>query len=167
MGNQVKSAAKFFAVFMGTLPAAALAGEVILGFGMDDVVGHRDSPATAYGVEYRSEPKWQFFGLNISVGSAIETDEDGDFWIGAGFAQSFDLTSKLRFEISLMPGFYKQAEGGTFMGHDLEFRTQIALSYDLGGDTRIGVAIEHKSNANIGSFNQGVETAFFTLGSDL
>ncbi len=163
----MRFAAKTFAAFIGLLPAAALAGEVILGYGMDDVVGHRNTPAAAYAIEYRNSPKWNFFGFDIAAGGALETDSDADFWIGAGFVQTFDLTSRIRLEISLMPGFYRQAPGGTYMGYGLEFRTQVGLSYDLGGDNRIGVAIEHKSNASLGSFNQGVETAFFTLGRKL
>ena len=59
---------------------------------------------------------------------------------------------------------------GRDLGHELEFRSSIELSYRFDDRTRLGLSFYHLSNANIGDFNPGTEVLSIVysipLGSD-
>ncbi|SDQ73168.1 acyloxyacyl hydrolase [Pseudovibrio sp. Tun.PSC04-5.I4] len=143
---------------------SASAGEVLIGLGYDDAVRGR-SASIAAEIEVRSEPVWTYGSFGVRGGAAVEVDADADFWAGAGIIATYDLTQDLRLEGSFMPGYYAASDDGTNLGHKLEFRSQAAISYQIMEGKRVGLAFEHKSNANIGTKNPGIETAFVTLSS--
>ena len=49
------------------------------------------------------------------------------------------------------------AGDGKKLGHDIEFRTTIEISYELNNKNRIGLSFGHISNAGLGDNNPGVE----------
>lgn len=155
---------KAIALFAIMAASQSYAGEVIVGVGADDVV-HSESSTVAAQLEVRSEPVWMRGAFAVRAGGALEIDGDADIWGGLGIVATYDLTENLRLEGSFMPGFYSETDDGTDLGHSLEFRSQAAVSYQFMQGKRLGVAFEHKSNANIGDKNPGIETAFVTLSS--
>lgn len=50
--------------------------------------------------------------------------------------------------------------GGQKLGHTVEFRTGIEITYRLDDDSRIGVLFHHMSNASLGDKNPGSESLF-------
>ena len=53
-------------------------------------------------------------------------------------------------------GAYDEGDGKD-LGHTIEFRSSIEVSYELKNKNRIGLSLSHISNANIGDKNPGVE----------
>ena len=53
-------------------------------------------------------------------------------------------------------GYYAEG-GGTDLGHEIEFRSQIEVAYRFDDRSRLGLAFSHISNASIGDTNPGVE----------
>ncbi len=64
--------------------------------------------------------------------------------------------NKLIFTPSLGAGYYNDGSGKK-LGHEIEFRTSLEISYSLKNNNRIGISLSHISNANIGDKNPGVE----------
>ena len=81
------------------------------------------------------------------AGFYIEEDLDEIF---GGDKNLFNFTPSFAF------GYYDDGEGKK-LGHNLEFRTTIEISYNLKNNNRIGFSLGHISNANIGDKNPGVE----------
>jgi hypothetical protein len=105
--------------------------------------------------------------FDFGLGAAFEIDTDGDLWGGGGFAAALPLGDHFRPSASLMAGGYAVGDGGDEPGSGIEFRTRLGLSRQLRGRWRLGLAVEHKSNAGIGNINPGVETLFVTVGRRL
>ena len=53
-------------------------------------------------------------------------------------------------------GYFDEGSGKK-LGHNIEFRTSLEVSYELENNNRIGLSISHISNANIGDKNPGAE----------
>lgn len=150
------------ALFATAAAASASAGELVFGVGGDDVL--RDDVAGAFGVEIRSDPFFDLGPLELGAGAAFEIDGDGDAWGGAGFVAFINFgDSGWRLEGSEMVGAYHNG-GGNDLGHGLEFRSQIGISYLVTDRMRVGAAFNHKSNAGLSDRNPGVETLFGTIG---
>ena len=58
-------------------------------------------------------------------------------------------------------GYYDDGSGKE-LGHEIQFRTNLEISYVLKNDNRIGISFSHISNANIGDKNPGVEVISFS-----
>ena len=52
---------------------------------------------------------------------------------------------------------------GPNLGHDLEFRSGIELGYQARNGWRYGISYDHRSNADIASYNPGLETLQFRV----
>ena len=46
---------------------------------------------------------------------------------------------------------------GKDLGHEIEFRSTLEISYQLKNKNRIGLSVGHLSNAGIGDINPGTE----------
>tara|TARA_B100000945_G_scaffold138199_1_gene110443 strand:+ start:485 stop:1015 length:531 start_codon:yes stop_codon:yes gene_type:complete len=58
-------------------------------------------------------------------------------------------------------GYYDDGSGKE-LGNEIQFRTNLEISYVLKNDNRIGLSFSHISNANIGDKNPGVEVISFS-----
>ena len=74
------------------------------------------------------------------------------------------LSSSLILTPSLAVGHYHQGKGKD-LGHLIEFRSSIELSYQLKNQSRIGALFCHLSNASLRVHNPGTECfmLFFAL----
>jgi hypothetical protein len=153
-----------------TLAAVLAAGpatafEIVAGVGYDDLRDLGDGGVGAALVEARTDPLLALGPVGLALGGAGEVDLDGDLWGGAGPVLLWSpWGAGLRLEGSVMAGGYAEGDDGTDLGAALIFRSQIGASYPLGARTRLGVALNHKSNAGLEDENPGVETVFVTLG---
>jgi lipid A 3-O-deacylase len=106
------------------------------------------------GAEYRFDPV--AYGFRPTLGMSLNTD--GGFYGYGGFNWDIALIDNQLFIIpNFMVGGYSQGDSKD-LGHGLEFRSGIEMSYQLPNAHRIGVAINHTSNASLGDKNPGVET---------
>ena len=108
--------------------------------------------ATEFRVEYRSDKAVSmfkpFFGM---MGT-----NDSTFYGYGGFL--LDLFYGRRFVVtpSLAAGYYAKGDGKD-LGHELEFRSSVEMSYRFDDRSRIGLSFYHLSNASISSKNPGTE----------
>lgn len=107
-----------------------------------------------FGADYRF--KDQFNGLRPTVGLFATTD--GALYAYGGAYWDLPLnTAPFVITPGLAVGGYHSGSDKD-LGHGIEFRSTLEISYEMNGGDRLGVAISHLSNASIGDSNPGVET---------
>lgn len=135
-------------------PVPALANDpdfLSVAIGAFDLVQDNDK-ATEFRAEYRSDKKiWIFKPF---IGAMGTTDSAfygyGGLLVDVYFGRRWVLTP------NFAAGYYSKGDG-LDLGHELEFRSSIELSYRFDNRTRLGVSFYHMSNASIGSDNPGTE----------
>lgn len=119
--------------------------------GAFDLVQDHDQ-AAEFRAEYRSDKK--IWIVKPFIGVMGTTDSTfygyGGFLVDVFFGKRWVLTP------SLAAGYYDKGKG-LDLGHELEFRSSIELSYRFDNRTRLGVSFYHLSNASIGTDNPGTE----------
>lgn len=139
---------------MLTAPVPAAADDpdfLTFAVGAFDLVQDHDQ-AAEFRAEYRSDKKiWIFKPF---IGAMGTTDSAfygyGGFLVDVFFGRRWVLTP------SLAAGYYSKGNG-LDLGHEVEFRSSIELSYRFDDRTRLGLSFYHLSNASIGSDNPGAE----------
>tara|TARA_B100000941_G_C28343018_1_gene467731 strand:+ start:161 stop:661 length:501 start_codon:yes stop_codon:yes gene_type:complete len=63
---------------------------------------------------------------------------------------------------SFAPGYYNKGDGKD-LGHGLEFKSEVQLSFDLGDTTNFGMSYNHVSNASLGDKNPGANSYTFNF----
>lgn len=79
-----------------------------------------------------------------------------------GFLLDVYLGDRFVVTPSFAPGLYSAGRGKD-LGFPVEFRSQLEVSYRFSSGTRIGVGMNHISNAKLGHINPGIESVSFTL----
>ena len=88
----------------------------------------------------------------------VSATTDGELWAGIGEAYTINLFRERSFiQFHTMIGLYDQGSG-VDLGGPIEFRSGIELGYRTPGGVRIGLSVDHRSNAGIYSLNPGLET---------
>ena len=146
-------------------------GTSVFGVGIYDIKfdGSEKNQALDFRYEYRSAEslidigpeKDNFFFLKPFFGIEYTNDSASYFLSGIYFEDNlgelFEGTkSKYFFTPSIGAGIYNDGSGKK-LGNNLQFRTQLELSYELTNKKRIGISFSHISNANLGDKNPGVE----------
>ena len=95
----------------------------------------------------------------------VSITDTNDFWIGAGQLYFTHLgQTDFYTELHAMTGLYVQGDGKD-LGGLLEFRSGIELGYEMTSGWRLGVSLDHRSNAELGPINPGLETLQFRVSS--
>jgi hypothetical protein len=142
-----------------TLCAPAAGFELALSAGVDDL---RGGPQAAAGLELRGPPLWRPAAMEIGLAAAAEADRD--VWTGAGPILFAPLGPRWRLEASVMLGVYFASRRGSDLGTDFPvFRSQLGASRAFAGAWRLGLSVNHKSNASTARRNPGVETVLVSL----
>ena len=94
--------------------------------------------------------------LKPFVGFMMNGDDGKYFY--SGLRKNYTISSKWIFTPSFAAGYYDR-DSSKDLGHNIEFRSQIEFSRDIGNQNRIGFNLNHISNASIGDTNPGVESA--------
>lgn len=126
-------------------------GEVRFTVGATGVLDdQRDAMAR---IEYHFDKK---LILDITPFLTTGVATDGSSYIGGGLAYRRDLGKEWRVTLASGPGYYDR-NGGTVLGHKLEFISYIELAREVYPGFWMGVNVGHISNAGFGKVNPGRE----------
>lgn len=93
----------------------------------------------------------------------VSISEHGEMWAGFGHVYDIDTPiSALDIQLHAMTGLYEKGQG-TDLGGPIEFRSGIEVAYTFDNDWRLGAGWDHRSNLDIYSKNQGMESGFLRL----
>lgn len=159
--HKIKYSAIALVVAFSALTPAAQAEDkkdYITGYiGYFDVIG-ADNSAAQFGVEYRARPLQ--YGIRPTIG--INATNDSSVYAYAGINWDVPVVDNQLYLIpSFVAGAYKNGDGKD-LGGALEFRSGIELAYEFPNAHRLGLALNHISNASLYRKNPGSETAMVT-----
>jgi lipid A 3-O-deacylase len=142
---------------------AARAGDpsfLTIGLGYYDINDNED--AAEFRLEYRGQKMlWALkpvFGLMTTTDAAV-------YGYG-GIAMDIFFGRRWVITPSFAAGAYHDG-GGKDLGHTIEFRSALDISYRMDNRARLGVSFYHLSNASIGDNNPGTEVLSFSYGIPL
>lgn len=125
--------------------------------GQFDINDTKDS--AEYRIEYLKGSISKLSPGNLSLkpfyGAMINGDDGKYFY--SGLRKDIILSNKTYLTPSFAVGYYDQGKSKD-LGYDLEFRSQLEISYKLESMNRIAISINHISNASLGEQNPGVES---------
>ena len=124
---------------------------LVFGAGYFDING-QDDEAADFRLEYRHGEKFWIF----KPWAGIEVTSDGAFYGAVGVLIDIDIGERVVLTPSFGAGYYEEGSGKDLC-YEIEFRSQIELSYRLDNRARLGLAFSHISNASLGDDNPGVE----------
>ena len=118
--------------------------------------------ALLFGFQHQNESleRDTFLG-NISPITGGFITENSSAYVYTGIEWNIDMGS-LEFTPSFAPGLYHKGDGKD-LGHVLEFKTEVQLSYSSSEDTSFGVSYNHVSNASLGDKNPGANSYMFNF----
>ena len=88
--------------------------------------------------------------------------ENSATYIYTGVEWNYALSDKLKFTPSFAPGIYNEGDGKD-LGHILEFKTEVQVSYSFSESTYLGMSYNHISNESLGDKNPGANSYMFNL----
>ena len=139
----------------GLLSTQLYAGEGALTMALGEFnIGQSGSTAMAQ-LEYRFAPDW--YGFRPQAGLFVTKDSASYWYVGAGYP--YAINDNWTVTPSISAGYYNNGADKD-MGCDVEFYSQLLLEYRLHNGASVGLGIGHISNAGIGDFNPGAETAY-------
>lgn len=112
-----------------------------------------DDSAVQVGVEYRYEDI--YYGLRPGIGVNV-TDDEAVYGY-AGLFWDIYLSDSWVFTPNMVAGAFTHGDGKD-LGHGIQFRSGLELSYEFPRQNRLGLAFNHISNASLGDANPGAET---------
>ena len=118
--------------------------------------------ATLVGFQHQNvNLKRDTFLGNVSPITGGFITENSAAYIYTGIEWNFDMGG-LIFTPSFAPGLYHEGNGKD-LGHILEFKSEVQLSYATSDRTSIGVSYNHVSNASLGDKNPGANSYMFNF----
>ena len=121
-----------------------------VGAGYYDVNDEWD--ATEFHVEYiAGRNPYEFAPFLGLMGTS-----DSAAYVYAGLRMDIPLGKRFYFTPAFAPGLYHDGDGKD-LGHTVEFRSAVELSYRLKNQARVGVSVYHLSNASLSDSNEGTE----------
>ena len=101
-----------------------------------------------------------FLGNVSPITGGFITDNSAAY-IYTGVEWNVDMGG-LMFTPSFAPGLYHEGNGKD-LGHVLEFKSEVQLSYSVSDNTSFGVSYNHVSNASLGDKNPGANSYMFNF----
>ena len=98
---------------------------------------------------------------NISPITGGFMTENSAAYIYTGFEWNIDMGA-LTFTPSFAPGLYHEGDGKD-LGHVLEFKSEVQVSFDLSQSSKLGFSYNHVSNASLGDKNPGANSYMFNF----
>ena len=118
--------------------------------------------ATIFGFQHQNENLFRdsFLGtISPITGAMITADNAGYIYTGV---QAQYKIGNINFTPSFAPGLYNQGDGKD-LGHVVEFKSEVQLSFDLFSDSELGFSYNHISNASLGKKNPGANNYMFNF----
>ena len=97
--------------------------------------------------------------LSPITGLMITADNAGFIYTGV---QAQYKVGNLNFTPSFAPGLYHEGNGKD-LGHVLEFKSELQVSFDLSQNSELGFSYNHISNASLGDKNPGANSYMFNF----
>ena len=129
--------------------------------GMFDFSDHGKKSALL-GLQHQNENlnRDTFLGnLSPITGVLITSDNAGYVYTGVQAQYKIGI---LNITPSFTPGLYHEGDGKD-LGHMLEFKSEVQLSFDLSKNTELGFSYNHLSNASLGDKNPGANSYMFNF----
>ena len=110
-----------------------------------------------FGIQHINENLYResFLGTLQPVTGAFITADNASY-IYTGF-QIPNKSGALPFTPSFTPGLYSEGDGKD-LGHVIEFKTEIQITYEISSNSEIGMSYNHISNASLGDKNPGANS---------
>ena len=86
---------------------------------------------------------------------------DSASYLYTGIQAEYDL-GKLNITPSFTPGLYNEGDGKD-LGHLVEFKSELQLSFDISDSSELGFSYNHLSNASLGEKNPGADSYMFNF----
>ena len=118
--------------------------------------------STLIGFQHQNENlnRDTFLGnLSPITGVLITSDNAGYVYTGVQAQYKIGI---LNITPSFTPGLYHEGDGKD-LGHMLEFKSEVQLSFDLSKNTELGFSYNHLSNASLGDKNPGANSYMFNF----
>ena len=97
--------------------------------------------------------------INPVIGGFITAESASMFY--GGFETNIGADS-IYLNLSSSAGIYSNGDGKD-LGHLVEFKTELQLSFDLFKDSELGFSYNHLSNADLGDKNPGANSYMFNF----
>ena len=146
-----------FLLLFNTVQASENKNYLSFSLGQFDINDSKDS--VEYRIEYLSGDTSSLLPSNLSLKPlyGIMVNRDDGMYIYSGLRKDINVRDSIFFTPSFAMGYYDQ-ENSKDLGYDLEFRTQLELSYQFENMNRVALSLNHISNASLGEENPGVES---------
>tara|TARA_Y100000591_G_scaffold319816_1_gene332340 strand:+ start:944 stop:1456 length:513 start_codon:yes stop_codon:yes gene_type:complete len=99
---------------------------------------------------------------NISPITGGFITENSAAYIYTGIEWNMDMGSGMMFTPSFAPGLYHEGDGKD-LGHVLEFKSEVQLSYATSDLSNFAISYNHVSNASLGDKNPGANSYMFNF----
>jgi hypothetical protein len=118
--------------------------------------------ASLLGVQHQNEELYRksFLGKLSPITGAFLTKKNA-FYLYTGVQAEYEL-GFLTITPSFAPGYYNEGSGKD-LGHPLEFKSEVQMSFDLGDSSQMGMSYNHISNASFGTKNPGANSYMFNF----
>ena len=118
--------------------------------------------ATLVGVQHQNESlkRKSFLGTLSPITGLIITENNAQYFY-TGIQAQYKI-GKLNVVPSFAPGLYGKGDGKD-LGHVVEFKSEVQLSFDLFSDSELGFSYNHISNASLGKKNPGANNYMFNF----
>ena len=118
--------------------------------------------STLIGFQHQNEDlnRDTFLGNLSPITGALVT-ADSAAYIYTGIQAQYKL-GRINFIPSFAPGLYSKGDGKD-LGHILEFKSELQLSFNSSQNTMLGMSYNHISNASLGDNNPGANSYSFNF----
>ena len=118
--------------------------------------------ASLLGVQHQNEELYRksFLGKLSPITGGFLTKKNS-FYLYTGVQAEYNV-GFLKITPSFAPGYYNEG-GGKDLGHPLEFKSEVQMSFDLGDSSQMGMSYNHISNASFGTKNPGANSYMFNF----
>ena len=118
--------------------------------------------STLVGIQHQNENLYKdtFLGTLSPVTGFLVTGDTATY-LYTGVQAEYNL-GKINLTPSFTPGLYGQGDGKD-LGHLVEFKSELQLSFDLFKDSELGFSYNHISNASLGEKNPGANSYMFNF----
>ena len=118
--------------------------------------------ATLVGIQHQNESlkRKSFLGTLSPITGFIITENNAQYFY-TGVQAQYKI-GKLNVVPSFTPGLYGKGDGKD-LGHVVEFKSEVQLSFDLFSDSELGFSYYHISNASLGKKNPGANNYMFNF----
>ncbi len=139
-------------------PAAAADTTTYPGWGFSaGVFDTEDLLLAELGIEYRFRPFTLFGPVELKPMVGVSGNEEGGAWLYAGLQYDWQIGERWFVTPSFATSLYEAGDGPD-LGHVVEFRSSLEVSFRLRNGSRVGAAFYHLSNASLDERNPGANS---------